>query len=425
MNFDIRKNGLPILSYWWTDRTLAHTDGEYQARFMAQVRGMGLAYDLYKEKRFLDAVVSIGKNLLLFQNENGSFYESYNLLTYEPNKVLQPDGVTAPTEKYYIMLMGGRMLAEAYNMHHNSSGLTVATRLADFMLSVQEKDGWFFTPCRDYADLSGRGCDGTTNCMAGAFFAEMYEATGETKYFEAMCKAFRFFNAQWNGGNSGKSMHTTLSTYVYGAPKVCRLLRENEALALELGFADLIAAFQSQTVVNEKLYPDSDKKGYRFSLNVYDTVYGRELTFSHVAASHATTYADKAFDLDMCLEKNHRLWFGDTNTLLPDGVWLKREFEQVDEISLLQTTASLRDFTGEVRANIRQYTREKMVLELTGDSELIFQLKNGFIPVNAGDKFRITEDGKELVLQTASDTLTWATKATSDTHVVTVERMPK
>ena len=85
----------------------------------------------------------------------------------------------------------------------------------------------------------------------------------------------------------------------------------------------------------------------------------------------------------------------------------------------------MRDFTGEVRANIRQYTREKMVLELTGDSELIFQLKNGFIPVNAGDKFRITEDGKELVLQTASDTLTWATKATSDTHVVTVERMPK
>ena len=417
---NIASFGLPVLSYWWSDLPQNYHDNDYQARFMAQVRGMALAYELYHDPAYLEAIYSVGRELGAYQNENGSFYEDFNRTTKEPLLHQQPDGQIAPNEKYYIMLMGGRLLAETYNRYPDENTLGICVKLADFLLGVMEEEGWYFQPNRNYSG-DDRGCDGTTNSMAGAFFAELYRATGEEEYFEAMCKAFRFFTSQWNGGNSGRSMHTGISNYLYTFPKVAALLKEQKDLAIRLGFADLVGMVQSQTMMVKNYDPAFDTQNNRFSQNVYDTPYGRVMTLNHVTLSHKDTYNDVAFALDYQPDSTLYLWAGTENTVTADTVSIRKSVQNVDLIALIRTGISLNLERGEVTAEVKEYTPDRISLSLTGSTAVDLTLEDGFVSVKPGDCFDITMgDRSETV--TAEEILRYQILLSGATTEITIER---
>lgn len=393
----IAKNGVPTLSYWRDGKVVSH-DTEYHARFMVQARGMMFAYRLFGEERFLEAGKSIARFLCEIQSPEGIFYESYDIVTKKPipgtqGKQLQPHA------KLYIMLYGARPMMDFYEMTGYEPALSCMRRLADFLLTEQEEDGWSWTPNSsneiwDYGDE--RGCDGVTNSLITCFFNQMYDATGDVKYLEADLKALRFYTAAWEGKADNNYLGVNRSSFLKSHEKIIRMVKKNREKAIDMGYADVVALIDYMSAENTEDYNDFDNMEGRCVVNTFDTRYGKLIYFVTVATSHhSDTFRDKFIDLNFKISDEKQLWFGDKLRVLEDGVYLCREMEVVDLAHLMQTDIYITDAAQETEVQITEYTEDKITIELTGTGKAGLKISDGFFRIADGETVKISVGDKQ------------------------------
>ena len=406
--------GVPLLSYWYNGLNYLESQSErmtYQFRFCAQVRGLYYAYQLFGDEKYFNAAKRIVDHLPSIQNENGSFYETYLYPSNEPYaNVVNDNGELCYSEKIYIMVYGGRMLADFYNLSGYEPTREVISRLGDYLLSKVSDLGYSWSPNADdsvYAVPSIRGA----GSASVEFFAKLYKATGEEKYLKAVAKTMRFYLSSWNGGNTDRYMETGKSSFLEVSQTVSRVLKDNRDKVAEMGYADVLALLQDETMERNDLYADF-RSGFlrgrngRLALNAFDTPYGRVVYLNNVELVTYPTYNNTAFTLDFAVSNDTRLWYGETNTVTAEGVRINRDVKVVDMLPLLQTEFSLADLDGEVKAQVLEYTDKKIKVKLTGSGNTHFWLADGYFPIEQQNQYTLTVNDESQTITPVNGMLT-------------------
>lgn len=420
----VAKNGVPTLSYWGSNRAVSHNT-EYHARFMAQARGLAFAYRLFGDEKYLEAGKSIARFISEIQAPSGIFYESYDITTKKPIPGKQGRKLE-PHAKLYIMLYGARPMLDFYKMTGYEPAKDSMIKLADFLLTEQEEDGWTWSPNSsneiwDYGDK--RGCDGVTNSLISTFFTDMYCATGDVKYFEAALKAIRFYVSMWSSNSDNNMLGVNRTNFLKGYEVMTHMIKCNERLALEMGYADVVGLMNENTAENLKEYADFDNMDRRCVLNAFDTAYGRIVYITTIATSlHSETYQDKFIDLDFKVSDERRLWFGDALKVKKDGTYLQREMQVVDLAHLLQTDIYLSGMSDDVDARILTYTPDKITLEIAGENSVVISVADGFYNAKEGSLHTVSTDGMSYEISARGSGIVTKVDLNSGRHIMEISR---
>lgn len=396
---DIRRNGVPLLSYWTKNMYAVHKSPEFQYRCCSIVRCLYFAYRLYGEERYNEAAKSIIRWLSEGQNANGSFYEDYYYDTKEPCYVMI-DGKRTISEKTYIMTFGARGLADYCRASGDTLAVSVLEKLADYMISTMDERGFMWSPNASssvYDIGNNRGSCGVTSSGAAYFISGLYQATGRLPYFTATLKLIRFCISQWGAKGSSGQLQGSQTPYLQAAQTASKMIKENMELALKEGFADIAAVLDTNTRQTYGVYPCHDDRYQRFALNTFDTIWGKIVYFNHrMTPLHGDTSQNKAFDFEFEISNDSRLWYGDTIyvTNSSDSVMLRKPVRVVEIIHLLQTDITVSDLTGEAEVEIVTYTRDEITILLRRGSGFAAHITDGFFHVTDGAIYTVTQGSR-------------------------------
>lgn len=398
---DTEKNGVPVLSYWTSSMFAVHKSPEFQTRCCIVTRCLYYAYRLYGDERYNEAAKSIIRWLSEAQNPNGSFYEDYYYDTKEPMCPLI-NGKRQPLEKQYIMLWGARGVVEYCRDSGDELAIRVMEILADYLVDSMDELGFLWYPNnRDEAAVdtnvqNQRGSCGATTASGIYAIGVLYDITKKPEYLKAVLKMVRYCVSTWGMEGSGGQLQGSATPYLQGLQTVSKLIKENMDFVLEEGFADVAALLDTNTRETFCVYPRFDHRFHRFSINTFDTVWGKEVYFLHrLTAMHGGgKHQEHAFDFNFELSRDRRLWFGDTIyvNMDSDSVMLKKPMRVVELVHLLKTDITVSDLTGEAEVTITKYTRNEIIIHLHRGSGFIATITDGFFHVVDGATYTVRQN---------------------------------
>ncbi len=400
--------GFPNVSYWYdalgfNEQSTYRRSAQY--RFCAQVRGLYMAYELFGDEKYFNAAKNIISFLSEIQNENGSFYEAYDYLTKEPNESeTNDDGTRSISEKIYIMQYGGRMVMDFYNASGYEPALEIMEKLAEYLLTHLNEHGASWTPNPNddiWHAASQRGL--ASDACAISFFTNLYEATGKDIYLEAMAKLFRCYIAAWNGGNMNGDMETGYTTFLKSSQTASRVFKDNKEKLQEMGYPDVVALVDSNTMQRDDLFMDYrtnviPTRNRRHALNVFETKDG---LVAYLYNCELKTWPDPTvpvFDTEFKADENATLWYGHDQVVNKDGVFVRHTIETFDNVMLMETDFSLLDFSGEIEAEITEYTSDSIKIRLKGEGTVVFSLEDGYFNVENGKKYTVKTDNNTRIV---------------------------
>ena len=399
-------DGFPNVSYWYAgtgfnEQTTNRRSAQF--RFCGQVRGLYYAYELFGDEKYYNAAKNIISFLEDLQMENGGFFESYDYYEREPHfTVVDDDGNRSWSEKIYIMEYGARMLIDFYNESGYEPTLDVLKKLAQYLIERTDPMGFGWTPNADdtyYKIGSERGA-GAGACIQ-SFLSEMYMATGDDYYLEALARIYRMFNASWNGGNTNRDMETGFSTFLKSSQTLSYIFNENKEKLCDWGYVDALWLVQNDSVENNnetyKEYRDSvvSTRNKRFALNVFDTVYGRVAQLYNCEIKTWPDYKSVVFETEFSPSEKTALWYGYEQTVNKNGVFINHAVKIVDFVSLVETKFTLLQFAGDIKATVTEFSPTAMEVKLTGNTDVVFSVEDGFFPVKDYNSYKITVNGEQ------------------------------
>ena len=401
----IEGDGFPNVSYWYAgsgfnEQTTYRRAAQF--RFCAQVRGLYYAYELFGDEKYYNACKSIISFLETLQMDTGGFFESYNYYTREPNaSEKNDDGTPAIADKIYIMEYGARMLIDFYNESGYEPTLDILKKLAKYLLDRTEDLGYGWDPNAEDIYMKralSRGA-GASVCIQ-SFLSEMYMATGDDYYLEALVRIYRMFAGSWNGGNTNRDMETGFSTFLKSSQTMSYIVNENKEKLAEWGYADVISLVQNDTVEDIYSYPEYkdevvSKRNRRHSVNAFNTPNGRVVLLYNCELKTWGVDKEIAFNTTFSPSADTSLWFGHEQTVNKDGVTIYHPMRNVDIVSLMETKFKLLQFEGDIKATVTEYTPTAIEVKLTGNTDAVFSVADGFFSVKDYNSYKITVNGEE------------------------------
>ena len=430
---DVEKNGTAILSYWTATMFGVHKSPEFQTRCSVITRVFNFARNLYKEDRYLEAGKSIMRWMSKAQNENGTFYEDYYYDTFKPDAHPLANGEFQPLEKYYIMTFGSRGYSEFARDTKDETSIKVLEKLCDSYVASMDELGfmWYPNNIDEKANDGGGWFQKRASCGAttgGGMYtlAYAYHIIPKLEYFTAALKMARYCISMWGCDASAGQLTGSQSPFLQGAQAVSRLIKENRELAIEHGFIDVVALLDTDTKESFGKYPAFDNRYRRFGMNTYDTKYGEAITFLHrLNGIHGwNTHLNKAFDFEMPLSHDRKLWYGCDNIINMDSdtVSIRKEVRVVELMSLLKTNITVSDLTGESVAKILKYTEDELVLDLNG-SGFDVTVEDGFFRVIDGAEYSIEQRDRDCIVKAKDGKLCFNMRPIIGSRPMTIKRI--
>lgn len=386
------KSGYPVVSYWFLDGSwLSHYDApDFQIRFIAAIRCMYFAYELYQDERFLKVTESTMDYVKQIQHEEGLFFEAYDRVTMQPTAYYQsPYGVVeedkfAYLDKTYIIAFGMRAVCEYYKMHPYAPALEVLEDVADYFWRQMMDDGWFFQPNstdRYFNNENQRGCCGVTNVCVMSFFAALFDITNKRKHFLWMLKVTRFYLSAYGSKGFGMMLSVGPLGFLKFGPKIAKLLKENRALAISMGYYDVVSIFEDETTAErDKAYDSRDGK---VTKQIFHTPNGQVWYFNVNTADLQPTYTcmDYFTTLTEALNEEGRIWIGAPNFVTGSSVYIESEVKRVGLVHLMETDIFLSGNETKVRIALYRLTQEEIIFNIKGKGNVQITIKDGLFPV--------------------------------------------
>lgn len=430
---DVEKNGTAILSYWTEDMFGVHQSPEFQTRCSIVTRVFNFAHNLYNDERYLEAGKSIMRWMAKAQNENGSFYEDYYYDTFKPDSFPLANGEYQPLEKQYIMTFGSRGYSEFACATKDETTIKVLERLCDYYVEAMDDLGfmWYPNHVDEKANDGGgwfqkRGSCGATTGGTMYTLAYAYHVLPKKEYLIGALKAARYCISMWGCDGSAGQLTGSQSPFLQGAQAVSRLIKENREFAIENGFADVVALLDTDTKETFGKYPAFNHRYRRFGINTYDTKYGEAITLLHrLNAVHGwNTHVNKAFDFEMELCSDGKLWYGCDNvvTMNSDKVGMKKEVRVVELMSLLKTNIGVSALTGESTVKILKYTEDELVMDLSG-SGVDVTVEDGLFRVIDGAQYSIEQRDRDCTVTAKDGKLKFNMRPVIGSRPMTIKRI--
>ena len=423
---DTEKNQVPLLSYWTSTMFAVHKSPEFQTRCCVVTRCLWFAYRIFGDERYVNAAKSIMRWMAEAQNANGSFNESYYYDTKELIYIWV-NGERRSLEKQYIMLWGARGVVEYCKESGDEIAIRVMEKLFDYIIDSMDEQGFLWYPnnrdeaAYDAGVKGARGSCGATTASGIYAIGVFYDIVKKPEYLKAVLKMVRYCMATWGMEGSGGQLQGSATPYLQGLQTAYKLIQENMDFVLEEGFADVVALLDTNTKETFCQYPRFNNRFHRFSLNTFDTVWGKEVYFLHRqnAMHGGGTHQNHAFDFEFELSRDRRLWYGDTIRVSrgSDRVMIKKPIRVVELIYLLQTDITVSNLTGEAVVKITHYTPDRITIHLECGSGFDATVTDGYFHVDDSATYMVQQNERIIEVKPQEGVLHFALIPGTNTEV--------
>lgn len=386
-----------------------------EIRCSFQIRSMQNAYNLFKDQRYSYIASEIGKWTSAVQQDDGSWIQYYDT---------QGNGIISISTWYlyknYLMLYGLRGHCDYYKQTKDADMLATIIKFADYLVGQMGGRGWMYDPCSDIEKCEmgedySRGKAPMQELMATEIFQTVYEATGDQKYFKALCEAMRnylasshingfssqrfnhpdYVNGSINGLFSGQNLTLMRMDSVY-----CALFEKEEALAKSLGYSDLCAMF-CQDSVADKTSVVHNYDSMEVSANLYCAANGRRyLYLGNNSGGHTGEWQK---NIEMKVTNGAGIWTNVDNDISnPRETAIERTMDYFDTASCLELPVRLTSCTGSV--HIYEAREGDGFISFKAEAEngeFGFKLTDGAIPLSSGCTIEVSGGTTKTVLISA------------------------
>ena len=380
-----------------------------EIRYAFMIRAMYYSYELFEDEKYLYICNEVAKWVAATQEANGSWAQGYKA----DGSGHYYESMHQVLFKNYIMLYALRGPAEYYRMTGCETLEKPIIKFGDYLLSEIQNDQWLWDPVADTSitetseDYS-RGNAPMQEIMASEMLELAYDMTGDVKYFEGMCKLLRYYIASMqNSGFSpqrynykdylnGKVGTTSLTgmntTFLRIDSKLSKLFEENQELAEELGFADLVDIFVKGAAHAE----DKISCDYHYidvTAHIFETDANKWLYVVNHSGYNSENVWEKTIDIRT--KCDNYIWSDCENII--DNIYetkASRYYEIFEMAHMKLLPIRVSEFTDTVKITAQQYTDDGIVLDVVGSSGRVeLEIHNGDFAVEDNVKYYVSVSG--------------------------------
>ena len=372
-----------------------------ETRFAFMLRAVYNAYKLFKDERFLNLALNMNNWTASAQEEDGSWAQMYS--SYNLNQRQSKLGV--PAYKNYIMLYTLRAHCDLWCQTGDETAKEQILKFSDYLIKELGDNDWTWDPNNsDGKNMTGedysRGKAPIQEAMEAEIFLTAFKASGEEKYFEALCRVLsnyiatmlptgfapqRYNHKDYLKGQINSVISGQNTTLMRIDAELCKLFGEKRDLALKLGFGGLVAIYaDGASLKNDDLYHEF--QSIELGANLFEAPSGRYLFVSNNSGYNSGKW-DKEVKIHIAGSSN--LWSGFKCSI-------SNSFETVvfgdmktfESVYAAELPIKVTPLGNQIVAEVIKYDAEEIVLKFCSDA--------GSASVEIADGVFKTADGIDI-----------------------------
>lgn len=395
----------PVTNWYW-----ASSDGRHEPPYTsdyAEVRGLIRcktlynAYRLFEDERYLKAAYELVDWAEFYQEPEGFWYNAYH-----------HDGTTWKdmnltwSKQNYIMLYGYRGVTELIYLDSNEKVKEqikkITLKFADFLCDEGENYGAVLMHPTGDPKIDGngdhsRGSSTMTNQLALDVLCTAYELGSDDRHLEWLLKYLEYLLASESGGIG---MHIAAqegfmargvapdsirgSATLKASDNLNILFREHGKKIEEMGYGHLNLLFGD----GAKRFDDAEQLKYEYPY-VTHSIYGKGNEKALYVANNYTETGEWEKNVQLVINEN-RLW-KDMKNVISDSnkIMLEQYMKQYDYAVAKQIPVSVNELIGTAKANVTEYSKDKIEILFNGDFEMNLKIENGTFEIKDGEKYDV------------------------------------
>lgn len=379
----------------------------YEIRFAFMLRAVYNAYKLFKDDKFLNLALNMNSLTASCQEEDGSWAQSYSSYGLEQNH----SSLGVPAYKNYIMLYTLRAHCDLYNQTGNETAKGQILKFADYLISELGDNDWTYDPNNTEGknktgEDKSRGKAPIQEAMESEIFLTAFNATGDEKYFDALCRVLsnyvatmlptgfstqRYNHKDYLKGSINSVISGQNTTLMRIDSALCNLFSKHSDLAKKLGYDGLLAIYSDDAAMNNSvLYHEFQP--IELGANLFESSDGRYLFVSNNSGYNSGKW-DK--NVKVHLSGSSSLWTEFkceiSNTF---ETVVSKDMAMFESIYSKELPIRITSFDSPVRAEVIRYDSNEIIFKVSSErGRVCIEVSDGEFDISDGNEFTITSEG--------------------------------
>ncbi len=380
----------------------------HESRGMIRVRTWYLAYQLFKDERYLTAMNDLLHWCEAAQKPNGS----YPHFIYHDGSKFFDSTSHEEVVKDYIMLYGFRGVSQLLDFTENETALELTINVADYLCSLHDRFGdflWMATSDLEVyswgAEEGVTGASPFTTLLSLDVLCTAYEQTENEKYLIVLADFLEAYLGSELGGLGAEKYTAEICAPKGSNPMVAEGLRsttlfrfsdnlykiftDNRERLMELGYENVLLIFDKDaegikdgTLLNYEA-PD-------VLYNVYQSGDEKAVFLRNMGVKDSKPEGDWDKTVQLVFNEN-KLWQGATNIVENNSsVMLEEHLEQYAGYSAKQRPVFVEQLSGKVTADIIEYSKDRIEIDFSGDYDIGLSIKDGDFKIDNTQCYNIS-----------------------------------
>lgn len=367
----------------------------HESRGLIRVRTWYMAYQLFKDERYLTAMNDLLHWAKAAQKESGA----YPHFVYHDGSKLFDDISHQEVIKDYIMLYGVRGISNLLDFTENDTALDITLKVADYICTHKDRFGdllWMGNSDLEVyswgAEESATGASPFTTLLALDVLCTAYEQTKSDRYLEALADFLDAYLGTEIGGLGSeryvaemcapKGSNTLVAESLRGttllrfSDNLYKIFDENRDKLMEMGYENVLLIFDKEAVGIK----DGNLLDYEFPdviYNVYQSGDTKAVFLRNMGVQNCDPDGDWEKNIQLVFDEN-KLWQGATNVASDNSsVTLKEHLKQYEGYSAKQRPIYIEQLLGNVEADIIDYNSERIEVDFSGNFDMGIKIADG------------------------------------------------
>jgi len=380
----------------------------HESRGMIRVRTWYMAYQLFKDERYLTAMNDLLHWCEAAQKENGS----YPHFIYHDGSKLFDSISHEEVVKDYIMLYGFRGVSQLLDFTDNETALELTINVADYLCSLHDRFGdflWMATSDLEVyswgAEESVTGASPFTTLLSLDVLCTAYEQTGDEKYLIVLADFLEaYLGSELGGigaekytaeicapkGSNPMSAEGLRSTTLFRfSDNLSKIFSENKERLLELGYENVLLIFEKDA--------EGIKDGTLLKYEAPDVLYNvyqsgdtKAVFLRNMGVKDSKPEGDWDKTVQLVFNEN-KLWQGATNIVENNSsVMLEEYLEQYAGYSAKQRPVFLEQISGKATIDIIEYNKDRIEIDFSGNYDIGLSIKDGDFKIDNTQGYNVS-----------------------------------
>ena len=379
----------------------------HESRGMIRVRTWYMAYQLFKDERYLTAMKDLLHWAKAAQKESGA----YPHFVYHDGSKLFDSISHEEVVKDYIMLYGFRGVSQLLDFVENDTALELTINVADYLCSLHDRFGdflWMATSDLEVyswgAEEGATGASPFTTLLSLDVLCTAYEQTENEKYLIVLADFLEAYLGSELGGLGAEKYTAEIcapkgsnpmaaeglrsTTLLRFSDNLSKIFSENKERLLELGYENVLLIFEKDA----EGIKDGSLLKYEAPdvlYNVYQSGDTKAVFLRNMGVKDSKPEGDWEKTVQLVFNEN-KLWQGATNVATDNSsVMLEEYLEQYEGYSAKQRPIYIEQLLGKVSADIIEYSKDKIEIDFYGEFDAGIKITDGIFKIDNSQGYNI------------------------------------